>query len=73
MLKHYSGKEIVKRLTRLGFNTTSQKGSHLKMRGRIDGKLKTVIIPMHKQVAQGTLNSILRQAGITKQILDAAK
>lgn len=73
MPKKYSGKEVVKRLTRLGFTVTSQRGSHLKMRAKIGGRLKTVIIPMHKQIAQGTLRSILTQAGITKVVLDEAK
>jgi len=73
MPKHYSGKEIVKRLNRLGFVVISQKGSHLKMRGLQNGKLRTAIIPMHKQIASGTLGSVLFQAGISKEVLDEAK
>ncbi|NCN06903.1 MAG: type II toxin-antitoxin system HicA family toxin [Candidatus Pacebacteria bacterium] len=37
----------------------SQKGSHIKLRGVRDGKLQTVIVPNHKQIAAGTLSSIL--------------
>lgn len=73
MPKHYSGREVVKRLSRLGFVVVSQKGSHLKMRGLQNGKLRTAIIPMHKQIASGTLVSVLFQAGISKEDLDGAK
>jgi len=67
MPKRYSGKEIIKRLKRLGFIKISQKGSHVKMRGLIEGRIQTVIIPDHKQVAVGTFSSILRQANMSKQ------
>jgi hypothetical protein len=40
------------------------------MRGIIDGQLRTTIIPTHKQIATGTLASILRQANISKIELD---
>lgn len=73
MPKLYSGIEIKKRLVRLGFEEVSQRGSHLKMTGTIRGKRRVVIIPMHKEVALGTLKSVLRQAGITKEILDGVK
>ena len=69
MPKRYSAKEPIKILKKLGFSKISQRGSHLKMRGIIDGKLQTVIIPMHKEIAVGTLSSILRQANLTKQDL----
>ncbi len=71
MPKLYSYREIVNALKRLGFSTISQRGSHIKMRGIIDGKLQTAIIPAHKQVALGTLSSILKQANITKHDLEA--
>lgn len=56
--------EIVKVLQKIGFHRISQKGSHVKFRK--DGELvRNVIIPMHDEVAKGTLQSILEQAGIT--------
>lgn len=36
-----------------------QRGSHVKVR-HADGR--TVIVPMHRELARGTLRSILRQA-----------
>jgi predicted RNA binding protein YcfA (HicA-like mRNA interferase family) len=52
--------KIVSALKRLGFIEVSQKGSHLKLThvGRV------VIVPMHDEVARGTLKSVLEQAGL---------
>ena len=67
MPKLYSGKEIIKILRRAGFEVYSQKGSHIKLRGIRSGKLQTVIVPEHKEVAMGTFKSILEQANMTKR------
>lgn len=72
MPKLYSAREIVHRLKRLGFVLVSQKGSHMKLRGMRNGKLQTAIVPSHKEVALGTLSSILKQADVTKKELDEA-
>jgi predicted RNA binding protein YcfA (HicA-like mRNA interferase family) len=61
-----SGADLVKALARLGFEEISQKGSHCKMR-HPDGR--SAIVPMHKEIALGTLRSILRQARITAEQL----
>ena len=66
MPKQYSAKEILKKLKKFGFVEISQKGSHIKLRGIREGKIQTVIVPNHKQIATGTLQSILRQANISK-------
>jgi predicted RNA binding protein YcfA (HicA-like mRNA interferase family) len=58
-----SGRQTIKTLTRLGFEQVSQRGSHVKMRS---GSL-TVIIPLHDELARGTLRSILRQANLTNE------
>jgi len=52
-------------LERAGFWVVSQKGSHVKLRGIKNGKLQTVIVPNHKEVALGTFRSILSQASLT--------
>lgn len=57
-----SGADLVRALERAGFVRVSQRGSHVKMR-HPDGR--TAIVPMHREVAPGTLRSILRQAGLT--------
>lgn len=49
-------------LESIGFVQVSQKGSHVKVR-HPDGRV--AIIPLHRELAIGTLRSILRQAGIS--------
>ena len=71
MPKRYSARQIIKALTKMGFVKISQKGSHIKMRGLIEGKLQTAIIPNHKQIAVGTLRSILKQANVTKKDIES--
>lgn len=55
--------EIISILEVFGFQKVSQKGSHVKYR-KEGNPAKVVIIPMHSEVAKGTLKSILEQAGI---------
>jgi predicted RNA binding protein YcfA (HicA-like mRNA interferase family) len=56
-------KTIIKILKKLGFSEVSQKGSHLKLKKESPKKL-VVIIPMHDEIAKGTLKSILEQANL---------
>jgi predicted RNA binding protein YcfA (HicA-like mRNA interferase family) len=57
-----SGADCISALGRAGFVRVSQKGSHVKLR-HADGR--TAIVPMHREVAAGTLRSILRQARLS--------
>ena len=63
-----SGPEIVKALQRLGFAVARQEGSHIRMQR---GSTR-ITIPNHKAVAPKTLQSVLRQAGITIEALREA-
>lgn len=66
-LKRLSGEEVVKALRRVGFESVRQRGSHVVMKkNTIDGSIGCVI-PMHREVAMGTLFSILKQAHITPE------
>lgn len=58
-----SGKQLVAALKRDGFVHVSTKGSHAKLRN--PGRGRTAIVPLHKELARGTLASILRQADLT--------
>lgn len=58
--------EIIKTLKKFGFVFKSQKGSHAKYVRIVEGEpTKTVIVPIHDEVAKGTLQSILEQAGLS--------
>jgi len=62
-LRVLSGKEVVKILSRFGFEVVSQKGSHVKLR-RIspDGAKQTLTVPLHDELDRGTLKAIIKQA-----------
>ena len=61
-----SGAEVAKALMRAGFEHVSTRGSHAKYRQ----DNRTVIVPLHHDLAAGTLRSILRQAGWSAEILE---
>jgi len=67
MPKIYRARDMLRVLRKAGFVEVSQKGSHIKLRGIRDGKLHTVIVPNHKEIAFGTFLSILSQASMTKK------
>ncbi len=56
-------KDNIKVLKKLGYNKVSQKGSHAKYKNDFNLQ-RIVIIPMHLEIARGTLKSILQQADI---------
>lgn len=56
-----SGGQAVRALESLGFQAVGQRGSHVKLRNE-QGFI--VIVPMHRELATGTLRSIIRQAGV---------
>ncbi len=58
-----SGAKVAKALERLGFVRQRQKGSHLVLRR--GGSV--CVVPMHREVDQGTLRGVLRQAGISPE------
>ncbi|MBI4882925.1 MAG: type II toxin-antitoxin system HicA family toxin [Actinobacteria bacterium] len=60
-LPQVSGQGVVSALGRAGFVQISQRGSHVKLRSEAG---LTVIVPMHRELAPGTLRSIIRQAGL---------
>ncbi len=55
-----SGTDIVRELEHLDFVVVRQRGSHIIMRKGITG----CVVPNHKEVKVGTVNGVLRQAGI---------
>lgn len=60
-----SGRELVRILERAGFQVVRQKGSHVSMQR---GDYKTVV-PIHEEIAKGTLLGVLKQCGLSKKDL----
>lgn len=56
-----SARQTIRALAKVGFGEVSRKGSHVKLRNESG---RTVIVPDHRELARGTLASILRQAGV---------
>ena len=69
-LKPLPFREVKRKLEAAGFAETSQKGSHIKFARKTDAGLITAIVPNHREVAVGTLRSILRQAQLTPEAFD---
>jgi len=59
----FSGREVVKALRRIGFVVDHQRGSHIFLHNL--EKNISVVVPDHRELKKGTLNSILKKVGIT--------
>ncbi len=64
-------REVKQRLEAAGFSETSQKGSHVKLVRQTAEGIRTAIVPSHREVSVGMLRSILRQAGLSAEELEA--
>ena len=62
IIPNLSSKQVVRCLRKLGFIKISQKGSHAKYKNIKSNRI--CIVPMHYEIAKGTLMSILEQADI---------
>jgi predicted RNA binding protein YcfA (HicA-like mRNA interferase family) len=58
-----SGREAVRVFEKLGWEVARQRGSHLILVK--EGEIATLSIPNHKEIAKGTLRSLIRSAGLT--------
>ncbi len=67
-----SGKEVLKILSKFGFKILDQKGSHVILYGEKAGIKRKPVVPMHDEIDKGTLLSILKQAGLTRDDLENA-
>lgn len=60
-----SGREIVRVFEKHGWDVARQRGSHIILVK--PGQNITLSVPDHKEVAKGTLRSLIRSAGLTVQ------
>ena len=60
-----SGKEMIKILSKIGFVHIRTSGSHaiLNKQDSLKGKI-TIPVPLHPELAKGTLKSIMRQTDL---------
>ena len=68
MPKIFSGKGVVKILCKsFGFYFVSQRGSHVKLEKKTNGKTVITIVPLHRELAFGTLRGVLGLAQVDER------
>lgn len=65
-----SGKKLVSALKKAGFIEVRQRGSHVSMQRITSGITYKTVVPLHKELAKGTLLDILHQTGLSKDDLE---
>ena len=69
-LRALSGKDACRILASAGFAKVRQRGSHVIMQRRMAGTTITVPVPMHKELCEGTLRSIIRQSRVDRSLFE---
>jgi predicted RNA binding protein YcfA (HicA-like mRNA interferase family) len=62
-LPKLSGRDVVRVFNRDGWKMVRQRGSHMILVK--EGHMATLSIPDHREVAKGTLRSLIRSSGLT--------
>ncbi len=55
-----SGKELIAALKKAGFVEVQQKGSHVSLQKITSEKIYKTVVPLHMEIAKGTLLDILQ-------------
>ena len=58
-----SGREVVRAFEKDGWIMVRQRGSHMILVK--DGRIASLSVPDHREVARGTLRSLIRSSGLT--------
>jgi predicted RNA binding protein YcfA (HicA-like mRNA interferase family) len=58
-----SGREVVRAFEKVGWTCARQRGSHMILVK--EGYVATLSVPDHKEVARGTLRSLIRSSGLS--------
>lgn len=64
-LPSVSSKVAIKAFEKLDYKIIRQKGSHIRMRHKIDKSKQPLTIPNHKILGKGLLRKLLRDAELT--------
>ncbi len=66
-LRRVSGQEAIRALEHLGFEKARQRGSHMVLKKQTTEGAVGCVVPLHRELAVGTLRGILQQAQITPE------
>ena len=69
-LRVFSGKQICRLLERHGFVNIRQRGSHVVMQKKNESSTVTVPVPIHPTIRIGTLQSIIRQSQLPRELFE---
>lgn len=62
-----SSDQILKLLSKDGFEVTRQKGSHISLHKKLDdGSIALVVVPRKSEIKKGTLLSIIKQSRMSR-------
>jgi predicted RNA binding protein YcfA (HicA-like mRNA interferase family) len=62
-LERLAAREVLAALGTFGFEVVSTRGSHAKLRRELaDGTRQILTVPLHQELAPGTLRAVFRQA-----------
>jgi predicted RNA binding protein YcfA (HicA-like mRNA interferase family) len=62
-----SGTQLVNVLQKLGWEVARQRGSHVRLKHQ--DRAVSLVVPLHRELKRGTLNGILRDAGLSREEL----
>ncbi|MEX0920067.1 MAG: type II toxin-antitoxin system HicA family toxin [Candidatus Pacearchaeota archaeon] len=63
-LPQISGHDLIKILSKFGFVTTRQKGSHVRLEKGEGRNIIKITVPLHDRLKKGTLLSIIKSSKI---------
>jgi predicted RNA binding protein YcfA (HicA-like mRNA interferase family) len=63
------GERVVRALKRASFVALRQRGSHVSLQRRIGERVFKTVVPLHSELAKGTLADILKRCGVTVEEL----
>lgn len=66
-LPRVSGAEVIRALERLGFVQVRQRGSHVVLKRITAQGAIGCVVPLHPELAVGTLRGILKQASVAPE------
>lgn len=66
-LPRVSGAETIRALEKLGFIRLRQKGSHVILTRQTAAGKRGTVVPLHRELAIGTLRGLLKQAEVTPE------
>ena len=63
-----SGRDLIKMMTRIGYEVVRQRGSHVRLRKTTSSGVHNITVPDHNEIARGTLNDILSSISLWNSI-----